>query len=308
MLRFVLLIALAFGLAACAGSSAAYDDYDPDPVQTPIGGLTDDQIRQLDQLGTSVLVPSRIDGFAVDRFQASRTEFGTGYSISYRRSDGMCFEVNGTTDGLGGPGFPIVQMDVTIPAIGQPSRIYKASENPEATSAQNWGAGTVISEHIDVDGMFVTFLSASVGSCRPLSLEEAGPIFASLEPLGTVPAVTSSSVPASNNDSNTWADATDLLDVIGGVAGEDPETAAFAAFSTDDEGTQVLVETLSQSNASATLLVTMLGLADDSVRDERFRIEYAEGEQGYWRAVAAQRQVRCWPGRGHQSWGPGVCL
>ena len=281
MLRLVSLIALTFGLAACAGSSPAYDDTDPDLAQPPpVAGLTTDQVRQLNQLRVPVLVPRRIGAFEVDRFQASRTEYGTGYSISYRRSDGACFEVNGTTDGLGGPGFPIVQMDVTIPAIGQPSRIYKASENPDATSAQNWGRGTVISEHVDAGGMFVTLLSASVGSCSPLSLEEAGPIFASLEPLGNAPAVTNSSASSSASDSNSWADATDLLDVIGGVAGEDPETAAFAAFSTDDEGTQVLVETLSQSNASARVLVTMLGLADDSVRDERFRIEYAEGEQG----------------------------
>jgi hypothetical protein len=198
-------------------------------------------------------------------------------------------------------------MDVTIPALGQPSRIYKASDDPDATSAQNWGRGTVISEHVDVGGMFVTFLSASVGGCRPLSLEEAGPIFASLTPLNGVSGVASSTSRNSTSDATTWADATDLLDVIGGVAGEDPETAAFAAFSTDDEGTQVLVETLSQSNTSARVLVTMLGLADDSVRDERFRIEYAEGEQGYWRAVAAQRQTRCWPGRGHQEWAPDVC-
>ena len=303
MPRLALLTACALTLAACAGSPPAYDDYDPDPVQGPIGGLTTDQARQLDQLGSTVLVPRRVEGFTVDRFQASRTEYGAGYSISYRRSDGSCFEVNGTTDGIGGPGYPIVQMDVTIGAIGQPSRIYKASDDPDATSAQNWGAGTVISEFVDVDGMFVSFLSTTVGGCRPLSLEEAGPIFASLAPVGG-----GSGSASSSSGAASWADATDVLDVIGGVAGEDPETAAFAAFSTEDEGTQVSVETLSQSGSTATVLVTMLGLADDSVRDERFRLEYAEGEQGYWRAVAAQRQTRCWSGRGHQEWGPGVCV
>ncbi|GAB5536731.1 MAG: hypothetical protein Rubg2KO_29800 [Rubricoccaceae bacterium] len=303
MPRLALLTALALTLAACAGSPPAYDDdNDPGPVQGPLGGLTTDQVRQLEQLGAPVLVPRRMDGFMVDRFQASRTEYGAGYSIAYRRSGGSCFEVNGTTDGIGGPGYPIVQMDVTIGALGQPSRIYKASDDPDATSAQNWGAGTVISEFVDVDGMFVSFLSASVGGCRPLSLEEAGPIFASLAPVAT-----GSANSTSGSSATTWADATDVLDVIGGVAGEDPETAAFAAFSTEDEGTQVTVETLNQSGTTATVLVTMLGLADDSVRDERFRIEYAEGEQGYWRAVAAQRQTRCWPGRGHQNWAPGLC-
>lgn len=303
MARFLALLVL--GLAACAAPRPSGPGAGQGSGAGPglVGGLTADQIGQLRSLEAPVLVPTQIGDFAVDGFQASRTDYGTGYSIAYRRADGSCFEVNGTNEGVGGPGYPIVQMDVTIGALGQPSRIYKASDDPNATSAQSWGPNTVVSEHVEVGGMVVTFLSASVSGCRPLALEEAGPIFASLSPLAGDP------VPGPpSDDSEVWADGTDVLDVIGGVAGEDPETAAFAAFATEEEGTDVLVETLRQSSASATVLVTMLDLADDSVRDERFRIEYAEGEQGYWRAVAAQRQVRCWPGRGHQGWGPSACL
>ena len=302
MSRRALLASLALGLSACVATAPGGPGPDGGPVGPQLGGLTAAQTAELAALGAPVLVPRRVDGFVVDGFQASRGPYGIGYSVAYRRPDGACFEVNGTTEGVGGPGYPIVQMDVTIPAIGRPSRIYKASDDPDATSAQTWGRGTVISEHVQVEAMVVTFLSASVSGCRPLSLEAAGPIFASLTPLAA------GGTPADPDaDSDVWSDATDVLDVIGGVAGEDPETAAFAAFSTDEEGTRVAVELVRQSNATATVLVTMLGLADDSVRDERFRVEYAEGEQGYWRAVAAQRQVRCWPGRGHQGWGPGLC-
>jgi hypothetical protein len=55
--------------------------------------------------------------------------------------------------------------------------------------------------------------------------------------------------------------------------------------------------------------VTLLrdGLEDDSVRAERYVLSLGrEGE--IWRLDAARREQRCQAGRGHQEFGPALCL
>lgn len=57
---------------------------------------------------------------------------------------------------------------------------------------------------------------------------------------------------------------------------------------------------------TAVTTVTIIGLADDSVNAERFRIEFERNEQE-WDMVSVGSQYRCQRGRGQQDWGTDLC-
>lgn len=57
-----------------------------------------------------------------------------------------------------------------------------------------------------------------------------------------------------------------------------------------------------------TVVVTLSGLSDDSIRAERWTLAFFEGEGGIYRLSAAIWEQRCQPGRGHQDFGPGDCV
>lgn len=81
----------------------------------------------------------------------------------------------------------------------------------------------------------------------------------------------------------------------------------FERFTQESEGRQA--ESLSieyPSWETAVTTVTIIGLADDSVNAERFRIEFERNEQE-WDMVSVGSQYRCQPGRGHQDWGTDLC-
>jgi hypothetical protein len=65
--------------------------------------------------------------------------------------------------------------------------------------------------------------------------------------------------------------------------------------------------TLSDSGSAQVLLFTQLGLADDSLRGMRYRLELLR-HGGQWQLTWAGRQVSCWPGRGHEDWSTAPCL
>ncbi len=49
------------------------------------------------------------------------------------------------------------------------------------------------------------------------------------------------------------------------------------------------------------------GFHDDSVRGERFDITLEADSRQTWRVTSATTSWRCWPGRGHQSYGTQPC-
>ena len=296
-------------LSACAGPPEAPgpsdpSPYEPDPpaAEADLGGLSGDQLTALRGLGLPVLVPGDVGPFELTRFEAdSDGRFGS-YVLRYRRADGACFEVSGTNEGLGGPEWPLVSTEVTVRDLGRRIRLYQASDDPGATSAQVWGLSTVVSDFVDLDGTGVLFLSDTQGGCRPLTLDEAAPLVADLRLL----AASGSDEVEEPSAFGTFAPADDLLDDYN--AASSPEAAAQAlARRYEADADQVLVEVIGQTSYEAVALVTALGLRDDSVRDERLRLTYAPyGDT--WELVAAGRQVRCHTGRGHQDWNPTPCL
>ena len=56
-----------------------------------------------------------------------------------------------------------------------------------------------------------------------------------------------------------------------------------------------------------TVVVTLDGLGDDSVRAERWTLEFDE-ENGTYVLAAARRDLRCHPGRGHEDFSPEGCV
>lgn len=56
-----------------------------------------------------------------------------------------------------------------------------------------------------------------------------------------------------------------------------------------------------------TVVVTLDGLLDDSVRAERWRLGFAQ-EGDVYRLTSALRELRCWPGRGHEDFAPAPCV
>lgn len=299
MRRLPALLAAITLLAACAAPPPA-----PDETEPAIAGLSAGQLAQLRALGVPVLIPGDLGAFQLEGFEVDRQGPSATYAMGYRRADGACFEVSGATDGLGGPGFPLVSTAVRLVNVpGAPAvRVYEAADDPLATSAQVWGVGTVVSEFIELDGMTALFLSDTVAGCRPVTLEEGAEIVSALRllpPAGGAPA--SDAGP----DLGEFARAVDVLDTYN--AGASPEDAA-RAIARRYEADRVDVEMLSEDGGEAVALVTAYGLRDDSVRDERLYLVYAEDEYGTWELADAGRQWRCQPDRGAQDWTLDACL
>ncbi len=291
---------LAVALAACSAPRPSGPD--ASPTTPAVAGLTEGQLDQLQALGVPVLVPDVPGDYRLTVFEVNQYEGAGDYRLSYERADGTCFEVSGVTEGLGGPEWPLVSVETRVSSLpGQPLvRVHEAADDPLATSAQVWGVSTVVSDFIEVGGMNVLFLSDTHDGCRPVSLAEGADLVAGLRPLASAGAA-----PPPAADSDTFVRADDLLDRYN--SGSSPEVAA-RSIADRYEADEVEIEVLSESNGEATVLVTALGLYDDSVRDERLRLVYRDSGVGTWELVDAGRQVRCWTGRGHEAWSADACL
>jgi hypothetical protein len=54
--------------------------------------------------------------------------------------------------------------------------------------------------------------------------------------------------------------------------------------------------------------VTLDGIADDSVRTERWTLGFEEAGDGVYALTSALRELRCHPGRGHQQFAGEACV
>jgi hypothetical protein len=62
-----------------------------------------------------------------------------------------------------------------------------------------------------------------------------------------------------------------------------------------------------EGGGDQTVVVTLDGLADDSVRAERWTLGFQEAGDGTYALTAALRQLRCHEGRGHQDFSSDAC-
>jgi hypothetical protein len=62
-----------------------------------------------------------------------------------------------------------------------------------------------------------------------------------------------------------------------------------------------------EGGGDQTVVVTLDGLADDSVRAERWTLGFREAGDGLYALTAALRELRCHEGRGHQDFAGEAC-
>jgi hypothetical protein len=90
-----------------------------------------------------------------------------------------------------------------------------------------------------------------------------------------------------------------------------PATAAAEFLRLDErKAARVIVEARSASGEGtgpATVVVTLDGLPDDSIRSERWTLGFGEAD-GVYTLSSALHEQRCRPGRGHAAFTPGPCV
>jgi hypothetical protein len=62
-----------------------------------------------------------------------------------------------------------------------------------------------------------------------------------------------------------------------------------------------------EGGGDQTVVVTLDGLADDSVRTERWTLGFVEAGDGVYELTGALRELRCHEGRGHQDFAGEAC-
>jgi hypothetical protein len=63
-----------------------------------------------------------------------------------------------------------------------------------------------------------------------------------------------------------------------------------------------------EGGGDTTVVVTLDGLADDSVRTERWTLGFEEAGDGVYALTGALRELRCHEGRGHQDFAGEACV
>lgn len=63
-----------------------------------------------------------------------------------------------------------------------------------------------------------------------------------------------------------------------------------------------------EGGGGQTVVVTLDGIGDDSVRAERWTLGFVEAGDGLYTLTAALREVRCHAGRGHQEFAGEACI
>jgi len=98
------------------------------------------------------------------------------------------------------------------------------------------------------------------------------------------------------------------------LRGNDPKAIALSAFGKTEleGGSRDVTVDYPQPNL-VVVIITQMGLADDSVRGIRYRAELMPATKSsqadkQWEMVWAGSQVTCQPGRGHQDWSTKRCL
>jgi len=309
-------LALLLALAACTSrapsepprASADAPDDEPDPpadtaeTRAEAAGLSRREAALLDSLGVPVYVPVLPDGWALDEATARRIEDGgvsfPEYELRLRTPEGTCVEVRAASEGLGDVFLedPPLERDVRVPGVPTdgPARL---GWGIAGGTAEGWEDGRVATEWFGTDGLAVAVGSTDADGCRPGSPEAAEAVLASLRPLD----------PEDDAVLIGPVAPVDLGDE--GAVGDDPTALALDAFGPAEPGegpSQTTAETLRTRRRYAVVLVTTVGLADDSVRDRRTRVVLGRTTEG-WSVVAAGRQVRCQPGRGHAGWSAEAC-
>ncbi|HYE97230.1 MAG TPA: hypothetical protein VD962_13590 [Rubricoccaceae bacterium] len=319
------LLLLALFAAACASGGPEPPARTPDdPGQQPAGadrpaptdeglreraraaGLSDAQARQLVALDVAAVVPELPDGWTLTSLHTETIEESAipypSYTLAYRRADGACFSLDAASEGIGDVFFdePPHSREVEVPGIATFGPAYVGWSGPGET-AEGWETPRVQTEWFGADGVFYNLGTMDdTEGCRPISVEEATAILQGLRYLdpGDDRTALGPMMPMETMEEGANPD---------DFTGRTPDAAARRTFQQGD-AREMEIATLRQTARRAVVLVTWLGLADDSIRDERVRVVYQRDGNGVWVPSMLGKQVRCHAGRGHQDWGAEPCV
>ncbi len=98
------------------------------------------------------------------------------------------------------------------------------------------------------------------------------------------------------------------LNDVSPLTGSDPKTLALKAFTPSQDASQsAQVEVTKPAGNTVAVIITQLGLYDDSVAGIKYWVELNKTDR-QWRIVWAGYQVKCQPARGHQDWSIENCV
>lgn len=92
------------------------------------------------------------------------------------------------------------------------------------------------------------------------------------------------------------------------LTGTDPKSLALSLIDlpATEGNAQKQTSVSTQKGQSAVVMLSQIGLADDSVQGLRYRFEFASkgmmDDEEKWQMVWMGRQQLCWPGRGPEEW------
>ena len=69
----------------------------------------------------------------------------------------------------------------------------------------------------------------------------------------------------------------------------------------------ISIESTPETFRDAKIVITEDGYLDDSVRGARYQLKLTRTDDGYWVVERFKKEVRCWPGRGHQDYSDKPC-
>ena len=84
--------------------------------------------------------------------------------------------------------------------------------------------------------------------------------------------------------------------------------ARFLSIVASDARTLTVTQATAEPGDRTTVTAVQDGLLDDSVRAIRYELELVRQPDGTWRIDTVRRTTRCQPGRGHQDFGPALCV
>lgn len=126
----------------------------------------------------------------------------------------------------------------------------------------------------------------------------------------TAPALGQQIAPTGERANYRAVSLTELNRRYGNLTGRNPGALVFSLFGLPDDitpqgGEQLEIRYPGDNRAVVTF--TQMGLMDDSVRGNRYRVELVSSNNR-WRVVWVGQQFRCQPNRGQQDWAPTLCL
>lgn len=308
------LLALPLVLAACTPTPPSGDATprsDSTPAAGPDAGLSAAEMARLEALGGPVVLLAPGAGWEGELLSAEAGPYGTlSYEVRWTRGDGACLSLNVANDGIGGPDLPMVSTNVRLPQMpGQPRlSTHQASDDPMSTSADLWGAGTVITDFLELDNggnpVFAWAISHGENGCLALGLAEAAEEIATMHLAGGGAAGTGSA--AGTMGAFRPADPNVFAAFESGSPASPVEMSRGFATPYAEEGSRVDVRELSNDGRDAQVLITLTNLMDDSVEGQRILATFRR-INGEWAVEALQQQDRCYRDRGSQTWSAERC-